>query len=164
MSDQPSATTPPTLPRTVAVGSDHAGFALKQELAGHLAARGIEVVDLGTHSPDRVDYPDYGAAVGRAVVDGRADLGVAVCGSGLGICMAANKVAGVRAATVHDVTSARLTRQHNDANVICMGERLMGIEVAKDALDAWLEARFEGGRHADRVAKLDALAPTDVPG
>ncbi len=163
MSDQPNATAAPTPPRTVAVGSDHAGFSLKQELAEHLAGRGIEVLDVGTHSADRVDYPDFGAAVGRAVVDGRADLGVAVCGSGLGICMAANKVAGVRAATVHDVTSARLTRQHNDANVICLGERLTGVEVAKDALDAWLDASFEGGRHADRVAKIDALAPTDVP-
>lgn len=155
---------PPTvdLPGIVAVGSDHAGFALKQELAAHLSARGIEVLDLGAHSADRVDYPDFGAAVGRAVVDGRADLGVAVCGSGLGICMAANKVPGVRAATVHDVTSARLTRQHNDANVICMGERLIGVEVAKDALDAWLEASFEGGRHADRVAKLDALGAPDA--
>ena len=149
------------LPGTVAVGSDHAGFALKQEIAAHLASRGVQVLDLGAHSVDRVDYPDFGAAVGRAVVDGRAELGIAVCGSGLGICMAANKVAGVRAATVHDVTSARLSRQHNDANVICLGERLVGVEVAKDAVDAWLDARFEGGRHADRVAKLDALAPTD---
>jgi ribose 5-phosphate isomerase B len=97
-------------------------------------------------------------------VSGRAEVGVAVCGSGLGICMAANKVRGVRAATVHDVTSARLSRQHNDANVICLGERLTGIEVAKDALDAWLEATFEGGRHADRVAKLDALASSDPVG
>jgi ribose 5-phosphate isomerase B len=152
-----------TLPGIVAVGSDHAGFALKQELAAHLAARGIQVLDLGAHSSDRVDYPDYGAAVGRAVVDGRAELGVAVCGSGLGICMAANKVPGVRAATVHDVTSARLTRQHNDANVICLGERLIGVEVAKDAVDAWLDATFEGGRHADRVAKLDALATAAEP-
>ncbi len=162
MTDQPSAPTTPSLPRTVAVGSDHAGFGLKEEIAKHLVERGIEVVDIGTHSTDRVDYPDYGAAVGRAVVSGRAQLGVAVCGSGLGICMAANKIAGVRAASVHDVTSARLTRQHNDANVICLGERLIGVEVAKDAVDAWLEATFEGGRHADRVAKLDALAPTDV--
>ena len=162
MTDQPSAPTTPSLPRTVAVGSDHAGFGLKEEIAKRLVERGIEVVDIGTHSTDRVDYPDYGAAVGRAVVSGRAQLGVAVCGSGLGICMAANKVAGVRAASVHDVTSARLTRQHNDANVICLGERLIGVEVAKDAVDAWLEATFEGGRHADRVAKLDALAPTDV--
>jgi ribose 5-phosphate isomerase B len=164
VSDQLSAPTIPTLPGTVAVGSDHAGFALKQALVEHLAGRGIAIVDVGAHSTDRVDYPDYGAEVGRAVVSGRAEVGVAVCGSGLGICMAANKVRGVRAATVHDVTSARLSRQHNDANVICLGERLTGIEVAKDALDAWLEATFEGGRHADRVAKLDALASSDPVG
>jgi ribose 5-phosphate isomerase B len=143
------------------VGSDHAGSGSRRR-SPSTSSSGIEVVDIGTHSTDRLDYPDYGAAVGRAVVSGRAQLGVAVCGSGLGICMAANKVAGVRAASVHDVTSARLTRQHNDANVICLGERLIGVEVAKDAVDAWLEATFEGGRHADRVAKLDALAPTDV--
>lgn len=153
----PSESPASNLPRTVAVGSDHAGFELKGTIAAHLAERGIEVLDLGAHSTDRVDYPDFGAAVGRAVVSGRAELGIAVCGSGLGICMAANKIQGVRAATVHDVTSARLTRQHNDANVICLGERLIGPQVALDAVDAWLEASFEGGRHAGRVDKLDAL-------
>ena len=141
----------------IALGADHAGVGLKDELAKHLAERGLQVIDLGTHGTDRVDYPDFGEAVGRAVASGEADLGVAVCGSGLGICMAANKVPGVRAATVHDVTSARLTRAHNDANVICLGERLTGVEVAKDAVDAFLAAEFEGGRHAGRVAKLDAL-------
>lgn len=169
MSTDPVVPTPPpapgggsdgALPRSVAVGSDHAGFSLKQTVAEHLAARGIEVVDVGTDSTERVDYPDFGAAVGHAVVSGRADLGVAVCGSGLGIAMAANKVAGVRAAPVNDVTSARLTRQHNDANVICLGERLIGVQVALDAVDAWLEASFEGGRHSGRVAKLDTLVPT----
>lgn len=154
MADDP---TPPAVPIVVAVGADHAGVALKAELAAHLGERGIEVVDLGTHDTERVDYPDFGAAVGRAVAEGRAHLGVAVCGSGLGICMAANKIAGVRAAPVHDATSARLCREHNDANVICLGERLTGVEVAKDAVDAWLDAAFQGGRHAGRVAKLDAL-------
>ena len=144
----------------MALGADHAGVALKDELVTHLESRGVKVLDLGTHGTDRVDYPDFGAAVGRAVAGGDADLGVAVCGSGLGICMAANKVPGVRAATVHDATSARLTRQHNDANVICLGERLTGAEVAKDAVDAWLDAEFEGGRHAGRVDKLDALLDT----
>jgi ribose 5-phosphate isomerase B len=149
----------PSTTTTIAVGSDHAGFELKQLVSEHLSARGVEVVDLGAHSTDRVDYPDFGVAVGEAVASGRAQLGVAVCGSGLGICMAANKVRGVRAAPVHDVTSARLTRQHNDANVICLGERLIGVQVALDAVDAWLDAEFEGGRHAGRVAKLDDLDP-----
>lgn len=141
----------------IALGADHAGVDLKDLIAQHLADRGIEVLDLGTHGPDRVDYPDYGAAVGRAVAGGSASGGVAVCGSGIGICIAANKIPGVRAATVHDATSARLSREHNDANVICLGERLTGVEVAKEAVDAWIDAAFEGGRHAGRVAKLDAL-------
>lgn len=141
----------------IAVGSDHAGYELKETLAGHLREAGHEVVDCGTHSKDRVDYPDFGAAVGRAVAGGDADGGVCVCGSGIGIAMAANKIAGVRAGVVWDATSARLTREHNDANVICIGERLVGPQVAVDALHAWLGATFEGGRHEGRVAKLDAL-------
>jgi len=126
-------------------------------LAGELRDLGHEVLDLGAHSSERVDYPDFGAAVGRAVVGGDAELGLCVCGSGIGIAMAANKVPGVRAATVHDVTSARLTRQHNDANVICLGERLIGPEVASEALRAWLDAEFEGGRHTGRIDKLSGL-------
>ncbi len=142
---------------TIAVGSDHAGYVLKEQLAGELRDLGHEVVDLGAHSTDRVDYPDFGAAVGRAVAGGDADLGLCVCGSGIGIAMAANKVPGVRAATVHDATSARLTRQHNDANVLCLGERLTGPEVASEALRAWLDAEFEGGRHVGRVDKISGL-------
>ena len=141
----------------IALGADHAGVDLKDVLAAHLADAGVDVVDLGTHGHDRFDYPDFGAAVGRAVASGEVDLGVCVCGSGIGIAIAANKVAGVRAATVHDQTSARLAREHNDANVICIGERLTGQEVAKDALDAWIAAEFQGGRHAERVAKIAAL-------
>ena len=141
----------------IAVGGDHAGFGLKGALAEHLRAAGHEVTDCGTHSVQRVDYPDFGAAVGRVVADGAADLGVCVCGSGNGIAMAANKIAGVRAAVAYDVTSARLARAHNDANVLCFGERLTGAEVATEALDAWLSASFDGGRHEPRVAKLDAL-------
>lgn len=144
----------------VALGSDHAGYHLRVIFAEHLRAGGHEVVDLGCATPDRCDYPDFGAAVGRAVVGGEADLGVAVCGSGIGIAIAANKVPGVRAATVHDVTSARLSREHNDANVMCIGERFVGEQTALDALDAFLSATFEGGRHADRVAKIDGLLPS----
>ena len=143
----------------IAIGSDHAGFNLKMRLASDLADLGHEVLDLGAHSTDRVDYPDYGEAVGRAVAAGDADAGVCVCGSGIGIAMAANKVAGVRAATVHDATSARLAREHNDANVVCFGERLIDEDLASEALRAWLDADFEGGRHADGVAKLDAIGP-----
>ena len=141
----------------IAVGSDHAGFPLKRALIVHLEAGGHDVVDLGTHGTEAVDYPDYGAAVGRCIARGEADLGVCVCGSGIGIAIAANKIAGVRAATVHDVTSAHLAREHNDANVVCFGERLIGYEVARESLDAFLSASFAGGRHQPRVAKIDAL-------
>jgi ribose 5-phosphate isomerase B len=141
----------------IAAGSDHAGVHLKDLLVAHLTENGHTVTDLGTHGDGRVDYPDYGAAVATAVVDGSHDLGLAVCGSGIGIAMAANKVAGGRAATCHDVTSARLARQHNDANVICIGERLTGVEVAKDMLNTFVSTDFEGGRHAGRVQKLADL-------
>ena len=142
---------------TIAVGSDHAGYSLKQRLAAELRTLGHEVLDLGAHDADRVDYPDFGAAVGWAVAGAEADLGVCVCGSGIGIAMAANKVPGVRAAPVHDATSARLARQHNDANVLCLGERLLDPDVASEAVRAWLDAEFEGGRHVGRVAKLAEL-------
>jgi ribose 5-phosphate isomerase B len=143
----------------IAVGADHAGFEMKELLAGRLRELGHEVIDLGTYSDDRVDYPEFGAAVGRAVAGGEADLGICSCGSGIGVSIAANKIPGVRAATVHDVTSARLSREHNDANVMCVGARFVGPQVALDALDAFVTAEFENGRHAARVAALDALLP-----
>ena len=132
----------------IATGSDHAGYRLRRLLADRIAEGGHEVVDLGSHSEDRVDYPDYGAAVGRAVAGGEADLGVCVCGTGIGIAMAANKITGIRAATVHDATSAALARQHNDANVVCFGQRLIDAGTALAALDAFLDASFEGGRRS----------------
>ena len=141
----------------IALGCDHAGFELKQQLAACLQDWGYEVIDLGTHSSDRVDYPDYGAAVGQAVAGGQADVGVAVCGSGIGIAMAANKIPGIRAATVHDTTTAELSRLHNDANVACFGERLTEPAVAIEALKVFLETGFEGGRHEARVGKLNQL-------
>ena len=141
----------------IAVGCDHAGYHLKEFLATELRTLGHEVLDLGTDSTDRVDYPDFGFAVARAVADGDAIAGVAVCGSGVGIAMAANKVTGVRAATVHNVESARLSKAHNNANVLCFGERVIDFEVAAGALRSWLDEDFEGGRHDVRVAKLDAV-------
>lgn len=139
------------------VGSDHAGFELKQELVSHLRAAGHDVEDVGTDSNASVDYPDFGAAVGRAVSDGPSELGIAVCGSGIGISIAANKVPGVRAANVTDATAARLSREHNDANVLCLGERLIGVQVALDAVDAFIGASFAGGRHRRRIDKISAL-------
>jgi len=142
----------------IALGSDHAGFELKDALLAVLAQRGIEVLDLGAHdATTSVDYPDFGEAVGRAVVEGRADLGIAVCGTGIGISIAANKVPGVRAALVHDVTSARLAREHNHANVLCLGARMIGIAVATDDVGAWLDTPPGEGRHVGRIAKLAAL-------
>jgi ribose 5-phosphate isomerase B len=146
----------------IAVGSDHAGYELKELLAAHLADAGHDVEDLGTDGPERsVDYPEYGEAVGSAVADGRADMGVCVCGTGMGIAMAANKVAGIRAAVVHDVTTARLAREHNDANVVCMGGRTTGSQTATDAIDAFLAASFEGGRHVRRIDELARLDSDD---
>ena len=140
-----------------AAGADHAGYRLKDSLIEVLRAQGHEVTDLGTNDATSVDYPDFGAAVGRAVAGGVVDYGLCVCGSGVGISIAANKVPGVRAVNVHDVTEARLARLHGDANVVCFGERLLGAEVAKDALLAFVATGFEGGRHALRVEKLALL-------
>ncbi len=141
----------------VAVASDHAGYPLKLLLAEHLRAAGHDVTDLGTHGAEPVDYPDFGAAAGRAVAAGKVDVGVCSCGTGIGIAIAANKIAGVRAAVVHDVTSARLAREHNDANVVCMGARIVGAQVATDAVDAFLAASFAGGRHTPRIEKIARL-------
>jgi ribose 5-phosphate isomerase B len=139
----------------IAVGSDHAGYDLKTTLAEHLASSGHLVEDLGTDSAGiAVDYPDFGIAVGRAVADGRADRGVCVCGTGIGISIAANKVSGVRAALVHDVTTAGLARRHNDANVICLGGRTTGVAEAIDAVDAFFSTDFEGGRHQRRLDEI----------
>jgi len=141
----------------IAVGSDHAGYALKTVLTEHLRAAGHQVDDLGTYSEDRVDYPQFGAAVARAVVAGQAELGVCVCGTGIGISIAANKVHGARAAVVHDVTTARLARQHNHATILCMGGRIVGEEVARDAVDAFLSAQPIGGRHDVRIGQIADL-------
>ena len=136
----------------IAVGSDHAGFDLKAGLAKHLVDAGHEILDLGADSPDvPVDYPVFGLAVGRAVAEGRAERGLCVCGTGIGIGIAANKVDGVRAALVHDVTTARLARQHNDANVVCLGGRTTGVSEATDAVDTFFSTEFEGGRHQRRL-------------
>ncbi len=139
---------------TIAVASDHAGFDLKEILKRDLQEAGHAVLDLGTNSTASVDYPDFGQSLADAVVAGRAEKGVLVCGTGIGISIAANRNPKIRAAVVHDVTSARLSRQHNDANVVAFGARLTGTEVAREALKVFLATPFEGGRHAGRIAKL----------
>jgi ribose 5-phosphate isomerase B len=148
----------------IALGSDHAGYILKDALITTLASWGHDVIDLGTtNGTDPVDYPDFGEAVGRAVATGRADLGVAVCGTGIGVSIAANKVPGVRAALAHDATSARLAREHNHANVLCLGARLIGVPVAVDSVEAWLNATPGEGRHLRRLEKLAALDASPIP-
>ena len=139
---------------SIAVASDHAGFDLKELLKRDLQQAGHDVLDLGTNSTTSVDYPDFGRAMADAIASGRAGRGVLVCGTGIGISIAANRNPKVRAALVHDETSARLSRQHNDANVVAFGQRLIGTETARAALKVFLNTEFEGGRHAGRVAKL----------
>jgi len=146
--------------KPIAIAADHAGFALKQTLIEVLAGRGLTVLDLGTDGPASVDYPDFGEALARAIETGRAERGVLVCGTGIGISIAANRNPAVRAALCHDGTSARLARLHNDANVLALGARLIGEEVAKDCLATFLDTEFEGGRHARRVAKLSKTRET----
>jgi ribose 5-phosphate isomerase B len=141
----------------IALGADHAGYTLKEKLKTWLAADGHRVIDHGTHSTDSVDYPDYAAAVAEAVRGGDAEHGVLVCGSGIGMAMAANKVAGVRAAVAANADVARLARQHNDANVLALGARLTAPGRALAIVQAWLTTSFEGGRHARRVDKLGQL-------
>lgn len=148
----------------IAIGSDHAGFRLKEELRSHLQSAGHTVIDVGTASEESVDYPDYGLAVGRAVASGQAGRGVAVCGTGIGIAIAANKVPGIRAGAPGDLYATRLMREHNDANVIAFGARLTAAPLAIAMLDLFLETGFAGGRHARRVDKLDAALSSSKNG
>ena len=139
---------------TVALGCDHAGWELKERLKAWLIQTGHQVLDFGTHSPDPVDYPDYALQVADSVASGKAERGVLVCGTGIGMAMVANKVPGVRAAFCPDPFTARLSREHNDANVLTLGGRLMGREMAIEILGIWLATPFEGGRHNRRIAKI----------
>ena len=139
---------------TVALAADHAGYALKDALKAVLTERGIPVLDLGTNDGGSVDYPEKAGALATALADGRASRGVLICGTGIGISIAANRHPHVRAALCHDVTTARMARQHNDANVLALGARVVGANVAIDCLVAFLETGFEGGRHQRRVHQL----------
>lgn len=145
-----------TPPKTVAIASDHAGVGLKDELKTELARLGYAALDLGTNGPASVDYPDFGHALAQAIEGGRAAFGIAICGSGIGISIAANRHKGVRAALCHDGLTARLAREHNDANVLALGARIVGSETALDCLRQFLATPFSGGRHERRVAKLSA--------
>lgn len=140
-----------------AIGSDHGGYALKQEIMKHLSERGIAYRDYGTYSEESCDYPDYGEAVGRAVASGECERGIVVCGTGIGISIAANKVRGVRCALCGDCFSAQMAREHNDANVLALGARVLGTGLALKIVDTFLDSAFAGGRHERRVAKLMAI-------
>jgi ribose 5-phosphate isomerase B len=139
---------------TIAIASDHAGFELKDTLKTDLQRMGYQILDLGPHTAESVDYPDYADRMAEALLDGRARRGVLSCGTGIGISIAANRHRHVRAALCHDAVSTRLSRQHNDANVLVLGARLIGVEVAKDCLRVFLDTAFEGERHVRRVNKL----------
>ena len=142
------------MPDIVAIAADHGGYELKTALLPELKALGLEVLDLGTNSTDSVDYPNFANAVAEALSSGRAQRGMLICGTGIGMSIAANRYRHVRCALAHDVTTAQLARRHNDANVLALGARVLGVEVAKDCLRTFFTTAFEGGRHARRVAQL----------
>jgi ribose 5-phosphate isomerase B len=141
----------------IAVGADHAGYQLKEHLARFLEQLGHEVQDLGTHSEASVDYPDFAAAVAQAISAGEAERGLLVCGTGIGVAIAANKVNGVRAANCNGLFSAKMARAHNDANILTVGARVVGDGLAEEVVRAFLDTPWEGGRHAQRVDKIQAL-------
>ncbi len=148
---------------TIALGADHAGFELKEALKAWLIDEGYQVLDYGTHTTDSVDYPDYAAQVAWAVADQKVERGVLVCGTGIGMAIAANKVPGVRAALCSDLYTARMSRAHNDANVLALGGRLMGPDMARDILRMWLETDFSGDRHQRRLDQIAALERRHAP-
>ena len=144
----------------IAIGADHAGFAAKEEMKAVIKALGHQVLDAGTASDASVDYPDFAEKVARAVVNGEADRGVLICGTGIGMSIAANKVHGIRAAVIADEKTAELSRKHNDANIFCAGARMTPLPRIAESLKVWLQTPFEGGRHQNRVNKISAIEST----
>ena len=141
----------------IAIGCDHAAFDMKEDIKAYLAEKGHEVKDYGTFSPESCDYPLYGEKVARALAEGQAERGILICGTGVGISLAANKVPGIRAAVCSEPLTARLARQHNHAQIIAFGARIVGPDTAKSIVDAFLEAEFLGGRHARRVGQIEEI-------
>ncbi|MDD5927245.1 MAG: ribose 5-phosphate isomerase B [Firmicutes bacterium] len=141
----------------IAIASDHGGFALKEKIKEHLLKRGFSVEDLGTYSEESVDYPVYGKACGEAVASGKANLGVVICGTGIGISIAANKIKGIRCGLCTSVEMAHLTKQHNNANILALGGRTTDVDLAVKIVDEWLDTEYEGGRHQRRVEMLDRM-------
>ena len=143
----------------IAIGNDHVAVEMKNQITEYLISLGHEVINFGTDSTDRCDYPVYGEAVARAVANGEAERGITICGTGVGISLAANRVKGIRAVVCSEPYSAALSREHNNTNVLAFGARVVGIELAKLIVKSWLDAEFEGGRHANRVKMLDEIKP-----
>ena len=141
----------------IAIGNDHAAVELKKEVAEYVSKKGYEVIDLGTNTTEKDSYTEYGLAVAEAIVRGDADLGILICGTGVGISITANKVPGIRAAVCSEPSTARLVRMHNNANIIAFGARIVGVETAHDIVDAYLEAEYEGGRHQERIDGITAI-------
>ena len=141
----------------IAIGCDHAGFGIKNAVKAHIESKGYEVVDVGTNSADSCHYPIFADAACKKILEGECELGILICGTGIGMSMAANKHKGIRAACCSDVFSARLTREHNDANMLCFGERVIGVELAKYLVDIWLQCDFAGGGSAPKVARINEL-------
>ena len=139
----------------IAIGSDHGGYEYKEQIVSHLKEKGYECVDVGTYSTDSCDYPVVARAVTTKITTGEADRGILICGTGIGMSIVANKVKGIRAALCGDTFSARASRAHNNSNVLCLGERVIGINLAMDIVDIWLESKFEGGRHQRRVDMME---------
>lgn len=139
----------------IAIGSDHGGFELKEAIKLFLEEEGVDYEDYGTYSMESVDYPDFGKRVGQAVLDGEADRGIVICGTGIGISIVANKLKGIRCALCSDTFSARMSREHNDANVLALGGRVLGVGLAQDIVKAYLESEFQGDRHARRISKIE---------
>ena len=144
----------------IALACDHGALALKEAIKAHLETRGLEYKDFGTYTPESCDYPDFGAAAARAVADGTCDRGIVCCTTGIGISIAANKIHGIRCALLHDKMSARLTRAHNNANMMALGAAVTAVPLALEIVDVWLDTPFEGGRHQRRVDKVMALEDT----
>ncbi len=141
----------------IIIGCDHGGYELKEKILPHLRRLNHQVEDIGTHTRDSVDYPEYALKVARAVAEGKADRGILICGSGIGMCMTANRVPGARASQISEPFAAKMSRRHNDSNVLCLGGRFIGDEMALEILETWLSEPFEGGRHQRRVQMIDDL-------
>lgn len=141
----------------IGIGSDHGGYELKNHIIDYLKEENIEYIDYGTYSTDSVDYPDYGKKVGQAIMAGEVEKGIVICGTGIGISLAANKVKGIRCALCSDTYSARMSREHNNANALALGGRVLGRDLAKEIVAVWLKAEFQGGRHERRVDKISEI-------